>query len=230
MRLLKIDDKEYSIPGAWNELSKDQLLEVCRIMLLPLDENYKKIMLVGYFTGINFKLFSILPVDALPDIVGTVNYLFLPSRLTINNLPEIFGMIGPEHALTNLTFEQFFNEAESYYYLSCKNKDGKNLDKLINTLYNYKGSAENESKLIGLFQAEKLAIFLFYEGCSNFIKNKFREVFKNGESKKPDGLEFTRLINSLNNNDISRNEQIKNTNLYEALIHLQTIIQTNGPE
>jgi hypothetical protein len=218
---LGINGKEYPLKSKWNELSKEDLLEICRIQLLDLDEPYKRLMIFKYLMGVDFQVIETLNPLALPEIMGLLNYLFKESHLTINHFPEIGTMKGPEPGLTNFTFEQFFGYSEAYYYLVLK---GASPDDLINTMYNYNGNDENKNQLIGLSAPEKLAIFFYYQGCTSFIKLKFKSVFSSAENKTPDGLEFTRLVNQLNNNDISRNEQIKSTNLYEALVHLQTII------
>jgi len=229
MRKLTVNEKEYLIPGEWNELKFLDLLEVCRIMLLPLDESYKRVMLLGYFSEIKYKELKHWSAVAFAETLSIFDYLFKESRLTKNPFPAIGKMKGPEPGLTNFTFEQYFSESESYYYLTVKNGNGSDLDKLINVMYNYKGNANNEGNLLALSEVEKLAIFYYYQGCTGFIKFKFPEVFKkSGSDTKIDGLEFTRLVNSLNQGDMSKNEALKDTNLYEALIHLTSIISNSN--
>ena len=227
MRILIINTKEYSIPGDWNELSKENLLNVCRIMLLDVDNNYKRILLFGYFTGMPYKQIYKLNKNTYAEIFSIFDYLFHQSRLTKNHFPEIGKMAlkGPESGLTNFTFEQYFSQSESYYQMCLADANPENLDNLIFVMYNYKGNPDNNKELSALPENQKLAIFFFYQGSTNFIKHKFRDVFMaNGAQKKQDGLEFARLVNCMNKGDVAKNELIKNTNLYEALIHLQLIL------
>jgi hypothetical protein len=157
------------------------------------------------------------------EVMGIIDYLFQPSRLTINHFKDLNGIKGPDDALTDFTLEQFLGHCEPYCYIfSCGNNAA--LDMLIGGMYNFSGDEQVKQQLSSLDEPTKLAIFLFYNGCSNFIKNKFKNVFGGKTEIKPDGLEFARLINSLNMGDISRNEQIKSTNLYEALIFMDKIL------
>lgn len=225
MRLFTVNEKEYSIPADWNELSKADLLEICRIMLLPLDEKYKRILIFGHFTGIPFVKMQNYEVLVLLEILSVLDYLFQESRLTKNHFGRMDKLVGPEPGLTNFTFEQYFSDSEAYYTLCRTNKESDNLIKLINCMYNYKQDIHPD--LLKLSEVEKLAIFFYYEGCSAFIKFKFRAIFKSDGIKSSDGLEFARFVNKLNKGDLSKNEQIKNTNLYEALTYLQSLIEAN---
>jgi hypothetical protein len=229
MRIITIENKDYKIPGKWNELDRDQLLEVCRVLLLHLDKDYKKEMLFSYFTGLSYEKMRELGPTDLYYCLDVLDYLFRESKLSVNLLPEIEGMKGPDSGLTNFTFGQYFGESEAYYQLVANNKSQDALDSLINTMYNYNGGHENNIVLKKLPEPTKLAIFFFYQGCSNFIRFKFGMLFKTVTGAgKADGLEFARLVNSLNGGDISKNGQIKDTNLYEALTFLQTKMEQNG--
>jgi len=228
MKTLTVENKNFKLPSEWNELILTDLMEVCRVMLLPLDEKYKRMMLVGHFTDISYKAIRKWDENAIPEVLSTFDYIFTESRLTKNPFPEIGKMKGPAPGLSNFTFTQYFSESEPYYYLICKNKNDNDLDSLINIMYNFNGNDENKGILKALPEVEKLAIFYYYEGSSAFVKHRFRDVFKGDDkAKKPDGLEFTRLINSMNQGDLSKNEQIKKTNLYEALIFMQNLIHKN---
>jgi len=222
---LEINNNKYPLKSKWSELSKEDLLEICRIQLLPLDESYKRLMIFTYLTDIDYKKLQEIKPEALSEILELLNYLFKESRLLVNPFPEIGKMKGPEPGLTNFTFEQFLGQSEPYYTLCLQNGKDEDMDNLIRVMYNYAGDEENNELLKSLYPAHKLAIYYYYQGCSAFIKLKFKSVFTSpSKNEKPDGLEFTRLVNQLNNNDISKNEKIKSTNLYEALTYLQTII------
>lgn len=226
MRTLSIDKKEYSIPGKWNELGKEDLLEYCRIQLTGMDEVYQRLMLLKYFTQLSFKEIEALPNETLPDILEIFDYLYQESKLTINHFKEINFLKGPDDALTDLTFEQYFGEAEQYSYMFIVYKNSDYLLKLIEVLYNFEKDETKSKAIKKLDEQVKLAIFLFYQGSSNFIKKKFSSIFSKTESiEQSDGLEFLRMVNNLNHGDISKNEAIKKTNLYEALTHLEKLIK-----
>jgi len=229
MRRLDIDDKVFLIPSKWNELSKEDLLEFCRIILLETTDKYRRFILLKHFTGLSYKRMHALPADSLPFIMSIFDYLFEESRLTINPMGDILGMKSPEPALTNFTFEQFLGYTEPYAYSIAMGK-WLDVDDLINAMYNFNGPDDKKQEIEQLSDIEKLAIFYFYNGCSNFIKQKFPLVFLGGEKRKtvPDGLEFSRLVNSLNLGDVSKNISIKQNNLYETLEFLTSIIKKNS--
>lgn len=230
MRILEINNILYKIPSKWSELTKKDLLEVCKIMLKPCHKKYQKFLLLKHFTGLNYSDMKRVPAEALPDVIALVEFLFQEPRLTKNHFPELKGLKGPDDGLTNFTFEQFLGQAEQYNY-SIAQGNYHHIDDLINVMYNYNGSDKDFEKLKKLPEEIKLAVYIFYQGCSWFIKKKFKAAFSGGTESKaqPDGLEFVRLVNSLNLNDVSKNEAIKQTNLYEALTYLTTLInKTNG--
>lgn len=225
MKILSVENKDYKIPSSWNELSKKDLLEICNILLLPVDNNYKRCLILSYFTDISYNAMLKWDENSFPEVFKIFDYLFKDSRLTINYFNNIGKMKGPEPGLSNFTFEQYFAESEAYYYLIKKNGSDNDLDSLINCMYNYNGTDENKRLLKNLKESEKLAIFFFYEGSSAFIKLKFKEIFSTSKTQnKTDGLDFIRLVNSINKGDLSKNILIKNSNLYEALTYLQNLI------
>lgn len=225
MKTIIFKNKEYPVKSSWNELSKDELLEICRIMLLPVSQNYQRLLILGFLTGISFKIMQAYAQEfSSAEVISITDYLFQPSKLTINHFPYIGSMQGPSPGLQEFTFEQFFNDSESHSLLAAKG-NAESVDKLINCMYNYNGPESNFDTIKKLDEPTKLAIVLYYHGCSNFIKHKFKPVFDSGEkTAKTDGLEFVRLVNMLNQDDISKNEKIKRTNLYEALTFMLKMI------
>lgn len=232
MRKLEINNKLYLIPGKWNELSKKDLLKFCKTYLMQLDDKIRRFVMLKHFTGLKWNDILTLPQDSLPEVLAIFDYLFEESRLTTNLMGDLFGMKSPEPALTNFTFEQFLGQSEPYAYSIAVGK-WNDIDELINILYNWNGPESNFEKLKKLKDSEKLAIYYFYSGCSNFIKKRFPLVFSKSSDRKtkPDGLEFIRLVNSINLGDVSKNNQIKENNLYESLQFLTNLIeksQNNG--
>ena len=58
---------------------------------------------------------------------------------------------------------------------------------------------------------------------------KYPELFKNRKtSTKSDGLEVVKLIDSLNNEDLSKNELLKDANLYEGLERMTKNIEKSN--
>ena len=230
MRKLEINGTIFPIPGKWNELSKEDLLEHCRLQLTGTDESYQRLILLQYFTKLKFKEIEALPPETLPEILAIFDFLYNESKLTVNHFKEINLLKGPDDALTDLTFEQFFGQAEQYNWLIFKYKQDNYLKNLIEVLYNWEKDKTKSKAIADLNEETKLAILLFYQGSSLYIKKKFSSIFNTAGSKTDepdDGLSFLRMVNALNNGDVSKNEKIKKTNLYEALTFFTEIQKKN---
>jgi len=229
MTKLEINDKLHLLPSKWNELTREQLLEFCRVQLLETTEDYRKILMLKHFTGLDYDKLMEIPGGDLPRVLSRISFLFHEVQLTTNLLGDIEGMPSPEPALTNFTFEQFLGYTEPYHY-SIQVGKWNDVDNLLNCMYNFNGPEANFKKIKALSEVEKLAVYYFYCGCSNFIHKKFKNVFTSSPEKrsKPDGMEFIRLVNSLNLGDVSKNSSIKTNNLYESLQFLSDLIEKNS--
>lgn len=174
---------------------------------------------------------------------------YVHSTLTKNLLPDIDvkgkTWYGPSDSLTNLLFAEFIH-TETFLDYYGHTKKPEYLDKLIATIYrpqdpeynpksvNFHGDRREKFndhlidmravKLAEVHPAVKQAIYLFYLGCRNFIVKKFPKVFppSSGNEKKKDAfMQFMKLVDALANNDVTKNEQIRQTYLYEVMVSLQ---------
>jgi len=107
--------KSYTIPGNWNELSKRQLLKVCKIMLdLPSRKQQLQILLAllpeGFFARLRFAL---APADQVQHwMVHLTRFIYEESPQLTNDILDSFRYkretyIGPKERFKNLTFEEF---------------------------------------------------------------------------------------------------------------------------
>jgi hypothetical protein len=119
---------DLKIPETWNQLSRKQLLYVCRLYILNLTELKFKTWVFIKFTGIkalphqiivgrlyyffqkNKIRFSLTP-DELLWFLHSVDYLLSESKLTINHFPvfRILGkrFFGPSNSCYNISVMEF---------------------------------------------------------------------------------------------------------------------------
>jgi hypothetical protein len=238
MHTLQIFDRKFQIPGKWNELSKSQLLKIAQLFSKKLTKETFEVLLISYFTGIkpeNMKIIS----SSLSEIAALFNFIHNKITLTKNFLPELTVkkkiLYGPEDGLLNLTFEQFIIYSENAYREYSKNQSPEILDYFISTLYTFKQSEFNEKhisaiqKLITKIPSwEKTAIFLFYVGSRNYLVDKYKELFSNTSQtsdKNTDPLAFLKLIDQLNNEDVTKNEMVKTSKIYEVFFRLNEMVK-----
>ncbi|MEI7594510.1 MAG: hypothetical protein WCK02_02095 [Bacteroidota bacterium] len=167
------------------------------------------------------------------------------NRTTPISVLDIKGIkyYSPSDSLTNITLHEYIF-AETYYHKYAITGKVEYLDMLIATLYRPKSRecktflcdirepfndfiiSKRAKEINRLNFNIKIAIKWFYEGSCSYIQTKFPEVFKPAPlGKKQDVFEgFMKLVNVLANNDLTKNELVRNANLYEALITLNELM------
>ncbi len=173
----------------------------------------------------------------------------IDSRLTNNLIPEIKvsgkTFLGSSDGLTNLTFNEYIH-SETSFYKFCKTKEEKHLNKLIAILYrpknkkatpdniDYKGDlrvsfndflTDRYARILNnLNPVTKNAIFLFYQGCRNFLLEKFPNVFSGGSSSGEDVFYgFMNLVNALANSDVTKKEEVRKAYLMDVMVTLEQL-------
>lgn len=189
-----------------------------------------------------------IPVDILQQAADRLTFLTSESTLTRQLLPRIAGMLGPDSGLANLTFLEF-EESEKHFTDYSLNQRPESLNALLATLYrkidksakpdspDFSGDQRtkfnpfivprNAKNFVRVDAAIKLAVYLFYAGCRNNLVRTFPRVFGDPESRaigapvSPDPLRFINFVNAMNLDDITKNEAIRYTSLYEIFIFIQ---------
>ena len=242
---LKRKTKKYvhEYPSSWNELSKEDLLYVSRLMNLNLPVEKFNIFLLRRFLGIPNKFLFSIDSKIFTELADTITFIHEKKELTLNKLPELkikkglFSYIlhGPESGMFNLSHEQFFGYCEPSFSNMISTGNNDYLDYLIASLYTFEKGVFNSSDvekikaLVKRLKPEfKTAILLFYMGSKDFFAYKFPKLFKNG-SGNAKGLQsdlyFIELTDQLNSQNLSNNDQIKKTNILEVFMRLTKMIE-----
>jgi len=189
-------------------------------------------------------VFSFLLTEQKTDDETT--YTILSRRTKALTSFELYGetYYAPASSLTNISLHEYiFSETYYHHYASTGKEEYLNL--FIATLYrpqarNYDETQgdkreafndfiiEKHAKLISALPAHvKTSIRWFYEGSSVYIHKKFASVFQGAPSgTKQDVFEgFMKMVNGLSGNDITKNDQVRQSNLYEALLTLDELMQ-----
>ena len=186
---------------------------------------------------------SKLSKQIIPEISFTLPASFDKLRMTVQE--KIVKLYGPESGLSNIILQEYIH-TETFFNKYQQTGDIAYIDKLIAVLYrkqskdyNPENNAgdrreefndyliEKHSKLIKHVDADiKYAIILFYIGCNYHIQHLFPEVFKASaktESSKSNNtfMNMMKLVTALTGNDVTKNEQVRKTSLYEIFISLQ---------
>ena len=178
----------------------------------------------------------------------------LHSRLTKSIIPYITvagtKFYGPADGLSNILFQEYIH-TETFMSKYSDTGDITFLDKIIAVLYRpqvdnydpenifYQGDRRElfndfiinkRAALISKVDINlKYAIYLFYTGCINHIQKLFKEVFTATSNQEPATrnntfLSMMKLVTALTQNDVTKNEQVRKTYLYEVMITLQEMM------
>lgn len=171
---------------------------------------------------------------------------YINSKRTLNPIKSLKlkhkRYYGPEDRLFNLSMEEFIT-AETHYMNFLNDQNNDHLDCLCASLYRprnpkvnpksfeFKGdlrepfndhSILNNSKLFQRVDlAMRFAIFYWYQGCREFLTFQFPNVFNSTTSKKKDNFGMMSLVDALAKEDVTKNEQIRKTSLYDVLLRLE---------
>lgn len=220
------------------------------------DKKHKAIYLFSA-TDIAFianKLDFLFKVKTEKTPTGEKELWLLDTKLTKNIISNIRvklnTLYGPADGLSNILFQEWIH-TETYYIDFCKTNDFTLLDKLIAVLYRPEvGNFDNDDVqytgdrrdsfndflidkraaiISQLPQSIKYSLFLFYTGCRNHIHQMFKEVFSGSVSGEEQNTfkNMMIIVNSLANNDVTKNEKIRKTYLYEVMFALQQICINN---
>ena len=245
MHEFKINNKIHgSFPSTWNELTREQLLYVAGLFSHNFSRKQILVMSLRHFMDLPWKTFKTISPEALAELCEMVSFIHQRSTLTKQLIPQIkvyrrnsgnFVLHGPTSGLQNVTFEQFFWHADDCYNRIQSEKGDRYLNRLVASLYLFdekefdSGRIDEIEHLVRFVATDlKFSCYLFFGGCRNFLAYKFPKVFSGkGGSGKPDDLAPIRLLSSVNDFDITKNPQIKKTNIYEALTNMEEMIAHN---
>jgi hypothetical protein len=153
---------------------------------------------------------------------------------------------GPADRLFNISFAEFI-EAETHYMNFLKEPDFTTLDQLLATFYrkadpmqkqmdqNFNGDIRlpfndhlvsyHARQFNSVAPYRKLSVFFFYQGCRNFLISNFPNVFASQGYSKKKSYGMASLVDALSMGDVTRNESIRKTMLYDVLIRFEHAAQ-----
>jgi len=177
------------------------------------------------------------------------NTFILNSCLTKNKIKEFrfakTNYCGPDNELTNLLFGEYIF-AETYFTRYQETKNPEWMNKFFAVLYrplkskkeiqskDYDGDKRiafnaaavirNADRLENMHENYKTACLLFYDGCRNYLSQKFPLTFAGGSGKKIDTfVAMSELVVTLKNETGDNIDNIRNMLLYDALLMLERI-------
>lgn len=205
------------------------------------------------FKHLKSKSFVYIKVEDYAWYVKQIDWVKSESGLSAQLFPvfKVLGVVplyGPSRMLFNLSYAEFVH-AESCLNRYLQTKKPEALNQLCAVLYrpgnglspkseNYKGDrrkAFNEytytrpNWLIRMLPLWfKVAVFLFYAGAREAMYQQHLNLRENatvGEDRSTDLEKHRRLINTLNQGDVTKNAQIQQTPLWDVFAMLDRMVE-----
>lgn len=211
MRKITIGEKNYSVPGEWNELTAEQLCFLAVILNRECTVQEAKLKMLLFCMGGRVRRYrraagngyaislpsgkAYLTPEQLTALSSVFDYLFretdvgpdLDIRLTRNPFPRYVAkdmvLAGPDDGLTNVSYGQFIMLQS--WQQQMKHDFQTALDNFLSVIWKDSVFTTSEDGAAAWFRdvdmTVKTVMFWFYIGCMRFIQDKFPHVFPGSE-------------------------------------------------
>lgn len=193
---------------------------------------------------------QVVPIglDEFNGFVSSQQYL-LDMELTRNRMPVVRvgwrRFHGPASRCYNLTLKEYLH-AENALFSYGMTREFRYIDQLCAILYRPSGKGStlgdprksfnefSSRRRRGLFRMvsreKRFLVFLFYSGCRLAMTREFPQLFSGSvTSSQPQSpaRDILQMVRILNNNDITKNETILSSSVWEAFAQLNDLAARN---
>jgi len=248
MKTVQIGDKEYSIPGCWNELTAAQLVEIMDACYV---RKYEPLTLLMKFfkilIDVSYRTWRKLKPEEIDELLYLVTFLFEEkTNLTKQLLPVYDRLYGPSDDIGNMLMGEFtFSE---HYFLKWKDDrtDDDALNHFVAAIYrpakknydfrmnpdgdcrekfNQNISARYADDIISKWPLKiKLAIVTWYGGCRQQLVDRYPDVFGgSGEPAKYGLIQI--MMNIAKEGTHGDFESVENKSVHLMMIHMNINVE-----
>lgn len=146
--------------------------------------------------------------------------------------PELDGCKTPDSRLYGVTVEQYITADAAYnHYVETRDMDA--LRMCAAALYPRhlftSDSVRAEARRMARLDGQLSGVFLWFTGAKKFLADKFPYIFSSGGGGEPiSGAEIMlSLLSSVNGGDVTKNEQLKSSELHEVFYELNMKIKNS---
>lgn len=197
--------KKYTLPAAWNELSREGLLAIARSIQKKTGE--AKLRILQQLSGIPDKILLRLSTPQVANLTLLLDWIWQGNTLTHNLQPSLIAekktLYGPADSLKNMSWQEFI-AAEKYFRAYAARPSEELLEYLIACLYR-PASPDKDARVdcredFSLYTIdshrqtvrkclpeEKLSVLFFFIGCYNEMKALYPFVFPEDDFPEADG-------------------------------------------
>lgn len=212
MRIVEINERYYTVPETWNELTGKQLIRVMEVLYGNYATDTALLNLLKILTGMSWYRFFRTGMKHKAPFLDLATFLINTNSLTDQLLPVYKRFHGPAKDFDNITGEEFVFSEDLYF--KCFTQAGPDeprqmheeyLNELVAILYRrqkpgYKLKVNKDgdpreafNQYVSAFYAmtyickwplaAKLAIFTWYETCRQQMIDSNPDVFDGGSGE-----------------------------------------------
>lgn len=215
MNTVEIGKVKRVLPSSWNELTYDQLLEVCALFNLNLQAPMFKVQMLHYFLQVKNKIWKSLDPESAHFLCESLNFILENVTLTKATIRTIklpgfpwSRLYGPSDGMADSTFAEF-TKAQVRYEQYHATHDPAMLDEMVAILFrkrkpfwfilkHFVETADPRMKLIDKTLAQrtraiskinpviKKAVLLYFSGIQSSLPSQFPNVYKSKPKSKPE--------------------------------------------
>ncbi|MEG2495225.1 MAG: hypothetical protein RSB32_05940 [Mucinivorans sp.] len=241
-----------TVPTGWGDLTSHQVARVAAEILSAKNQDEILVSLAVEFAGLMPRGTSLnengdrvylyyhrdcgnvtLDAEQITAIVDAMRWLSV-DNIAPMAAPELDGYFKPDQKLRSATVEQFVT-ADVAFMSFLRNGDQRALRVLAAIFYAREkydpDKLQFDAARMERLDAQLYGVFLWFSGAKILLAKEFPSVFDGDDSSDQSsnsprsGAEYLlEILTSLNGGDVTKNEQIKSLNVYEALHELNNKI------
>lgn len=243
-------DLHINIPTSWPDVSRDKLTDIAALFfqnLSPTKFKAKALMILAGLKRVkNGDMY--FDVDAAQyryEFIHETQGIVFITNEQLRDLSDYCSFLldeihdieplrfrilkNPDKRIFNSIFDQYLN-AENEFEAYKNTGNIGHLERLMAVFYRYPLQRFNDDwlqrrsrKFKRLSLEKKYLVFMWYAGVRAYISSRFPHLFKGGdESNEPDMFQqVTNMLRALNKGDVTRNNALLKSNVYEALAELE---------
>jgi hypothetical protein len=249
MITVRINNRYYSIPREWNELTASQLVDCLDVIYGSWSADKKQLALVRILSGISRWRFQLADVDELAEYFYLLEFLFTSNTLTKNLFPAYGPFYGPGNNFNNVIVSEYIF-SESHYQLYKEHGDQADLDMLIAVLYrpgksvlkyNYSINPDGDYRIkfndnLIEYHARRIrhwpasiknAILHYYEGCRGQLVACYEDVFGGSGDPAKRGM-LSLVVSMAETNTFGSFEHVEKLLLHTFMIGMSEAVDKSN--
>lgn len=175
---------------------------------------------------------SLIDVDTFTDLVSRLDWMVEGVKI-FHNIAQIKRYHGCNYKLFDITLEQYLI-ADNMYLAYAKTNDLQYLNRMVAVFYRKRSDKWQEGEHLTAWakrfakvdMAVKYSVFLWFTGVKSWLIIKYPNIFSGpgGEVSSPTDSIMC-ILSALSEGDVTKNAEIKRTNVHEALDVLNKKLQ-----